>query len=245
MIGQDNDKLAKDLVDLGRKHVTYGVKAEFFPYMTQSIMLMMKEILGSEFSESEQEAWEDILSVLIADMVKGQRSLDIGLAAANKNVTAKNWDQISKIEDYDEVCGLVVFEKLFTVCPESLPLFGFPPGTKIADITRSKRLLVHASFIIEMIEKALDMLGSDDEALTKFMEDLGGRHIVYGVKPEYLVFMQESILHMLKIKMEDQGAPLSAQDAKAWDTVLSALVANMARVQRSIEMKKVAATMVV
>eukprot|EP00529_Nitzschia_sp_RCC80_P022249 CAMPEP_0113507866 /NCGR_PEP_ID=MMETSP0014_2-20120614/36697_1 /TAXON_ID=2857 /ORGANISM="Nitzschia sp." /LENGTH=480 /DNA_ID=CAMNT_0000403511 /DNA_START=389 /DNA_END=1827 /DNA_ORIENTATION=- /assembly_acc=CAM_ASM_000159 len=240
MIGQDDDKLAKDLLELGRKHVTYGVKAEYFPFMTKAIMQMMKELLGGEFSESEQEAWEDILATLIADMVKGQRTLDIGLAAANKNVTTRNWDQIAEIDDYDEVCGLVIFEKLFAVCPEALPLFGFPPGTKVDDIARSKRLLVHASFIVEMIEKALGMLGSDDTALAAFMEDLGSRHITYGVKPEYLTFMHVSILHMLKTKMADQGKPMSDIDAQSWDVVLSSLVSNMSRVQRSLEMKKLA-----
>ena len=243
MIGQDNDKLAKDLIELGRKHVTYGGKAEYFPFMTESIMMMMQEMLGSEFLDAEREAWEDILSVLIADMVKGQRSLDIGLAAANKNVTARNWEQISKIEDYDEVCGLSVFEKLFEVCPDAMPLFGFPPGTKIQEIARSKRLLVHASFIVEMIEKALSMLGSDDIALKDFMEDLGSRHITYGVKTEYLALMQESILHMLKTKLNELGNPLSHEDAQAWNVVFGSLVSNMSRVQRSIEMQKMADTM--
>lgn len=111
LLGENNEELTKDLVDLGKKHVTYGVKAEYFPYMTNSIIIMMKAMLGSEFTPTDQQAWEDILSVLIADMVKGQRMLDIGLAAANKNITNKNWSQISEIEDYDEVCGLVVFEK--------------------------------------------------------------------------------------------------------------------------------------
>ena len=72
---------------------------------------MMKKMLGAEFTPTDEQAWQDILSVLIADMVRGQRSLDIGLAAAHKNITAKNWSQISEVEDYDEVCGLIVFEK--------------------------------------------------------------------------------------------------------------------------------------
>jgi hemoglobin-like flavoprotein len=111
MLGEDDATLTKDLLQLGKKHVTYGVKAEYFPFMTKSIICMMKEMLGSEFTSTDQKAWEDVLSVLIADMVKGQRTLDIGLAAANKNITNKNWSQISEISDYDEVCGLVVFEK--------------------------------------------------------------------------------------------------------------------------------------
>ncbi|KAG7346610.1 globin-like protein [Nitzschia inconspicua] len=243
MLGENNEELTNDLVELGKKHVTYGVKSEYFPFMTRSIIIMMKEMLGAEFTPTDQQAWEDIMSVLIADMVKGQRTLDIGLAAANKNITNKNWSQISEIEDYDEVCGLLVFEKLFAQCPEALPLFGFSPSTKVDEIKDSKRLLVHASFIIEMIEKALSMLGRDDKELEKFMEDLGRRHILYEVKPEYMVFMQSSILHMLKTQLEENKTPLSSEDEAAWHSVLSSLVANMTRVQREIEMKKLAQTM--
>ena len=126
-----------------------------------------------------------------------------------------------------------------------MPLFGFSPSTNVADIRDSKRLLVHASFIIEMIEKALSMLGRDDKELAKFMEDLGRRHILYEVKPEYMIFMQRAILHMLKNQLEEAKAPLSSQDEEAWHVVLSSLVANMTRVQREIEMKKLAETMAV
>ena len=115
MLGEDNEELTKDLLELGKKHVTYGVKAEYFPYMTKSIIIMMKKMLGSEFTPTEEQAWNDILSVLIADMVKGQRTLDIGLAAAHKNITNKNWNQIAEVEDYDEVCGILVFEK-YVLC---------------------------------------------------------------------------------------------------------------------------------
>jgi hemoglobin-like flavoprotein len=135
--------------------------------------------------------------------------------------------------------------RLFTDCPEALPLFGFSPSTKVSDIRDSKRLLVHASFIIEMIEKALSMLGRDDKELAKFMEDLGRRHILYEVKPEYMIFMQHSILHMLKSQLEQQKTPLCPADEEAWHVVLSSLVANMTRVQREIEMKKLAETMAV
>ncbi|KAL3908155.1 MAG: hypothetical protein SGILL_008592, partial [Bacillariaceae sp.] len=245
LLGENNEELTKSLLELGKKHVTYGVKSEFFPYMTKSIIIMMKKMLGAEFTPTDEQAWQDIMSVLIADMVRGQRSLDIGLAAAHKNTTNKNWSQIAEVEDYDEVCGLLVFEKLFMECPEALPLFGFSPTTKVDDIKDSKRLLVHASFIIEMVEKALSMLGRDDKELEKFMEDLGRRHILYEVKPEYMIFMQQSILHMLKTQLEENKTPLSSDDETAWHSVLSSLVANMTRVQREIEMKKLSETMAI
>lgn len=107
----DDVQLEKDLMDIGRKHVTYGVKAEYFPLMTQSVIRTMKHMLGKDFRPDEEKAWEDILSLLIADMVKGQRTLDVGLAAANTYVTRRNWEALKRIKDYDEVAGVEIFSK--------------------------------------------------------------------------------------------------------------------------------------
>lgn len=111
MLGVDNEELTKTLTELGKKHVTYGVKANYFPFMTKSVVIMMKEMLKDEFTDNDRKVWEDILSVLIADMVKGQRTLEKGLAAANKTIVSKNWGQLAEIKDYDEVGGLIIFEK--------------------------------------------------------------------------------------------------------------------------------------
>jgi hypothetical protein len=54
--------------------------------MTKSVVSMMKDMLGDEFTDNDRRAWEDILFVLIADMVKGQRTLEKGLANAHVKV---------------------------------------------------------------------------------------------------------------------------------------------------------------
>ena len=109
--GNDDATLEEQLMDIGRKHVTYGVKAGYFPLMTESVIKTMKHMLGGEFTDADEKAWDDILSLLIADMVKGQRTLDMGLAAANKNVTRRNWEALKAINDYDEVGGQEIFAK--------------------------------------------------------------------------------------------------------------------------------------
>lgn len=111
MLGQDDAELTKTLLELGKKHVTYGVRPEYFPFMTKSIIKMMKEILGSEFTTADEDAWNDILSLFIADIVRGERMLDMGLAATHKEVTDTNWTKLKEIDDYDEVAGMSVFRK--------------------------------------------------------------------------------------------------------------------------------------
>jgi Globin len=131
---------------------------------------------------------------------------------------------------------------LFVACPDAMLLFGFQKSFPIEDLRYSKRILVHASFMIEMISKALNMLGTDDAELTEFMTDLGKKHIAYGVKPEYMPMMQDSILNMLQTLLADKG--FGDQEKEAWNAVLSALIADMTRVQREMEMKHLADKMV-
>jgi hemoglobin-like flavoprotein len=111
LLGEDDSELEQSLFALGKKHMTYGVKPEFFPFMTKSIIKMFKQMMPTDFSELEEGAWKDILALLITDIVRGERMLDMGLASTNKNVTSKNWNKLVQIADYDEVAGLAIFEK--------------------------------------------------------------------------------------------------------------------------------------
>ena len=86
------------------------------------------------------------------------------------------------------------------------------------------------------------MLGKDDKELAEFMEDLGKKHIQYKVTPEHLPHMQASIIHMLRETIGKDGN-FSEGEEEAWECVLSAIVANMSKAQRQIEMEKLAESM--
>jgi hemoglobin-like flavoprotein len=123
MLGDDNDQLTEALTDLGKKHVAFGVLPEYFPYMTEALLVMLKELLGDKCSDTDQKAFENVLAVLIADMVKGQRKVDKGLAAANKSVVIESWSRLTKLDNYEERAGILLFQKyvygvlLRFVCP--------------------------------------------------------------------------------------------------------------------------------
>ena len=134
------------------------------------------------------------------------------------------------------------FIRLFEICPESKPLFGFKLDFDNREIRMSKRVLVHATFIIEMVEKALQMLGKDDAELAEFLENLGRKHIAYKVTPQHMPFMADSIVHMLKETIGKDGK-FSKEDEQAWTMVLAALVANMSKAQREMEMIELSKTL--
>jgi len=234
MIGVDNEGLADTLQGLGKMHSTYGVKAEYFPHMTKSLVLMLQDKLGEEFTKSDEKAWNKVFDAIVGDMVKGQRRLEKGLAAVNKSTVIKSWRMLANTTNYEEQAGMVLFKYLFEDLPEAKPLFGFPPSLEYKDMAGSKRFMTHAAFLIEMVEKALNMLGEHDDELTSMMKELGEKHVKYGVKPEYFPFMTKSIISMMQEKLT---VKFTDEDKHAWDEVLSALIADMTKAQREMEMK--------
>ena len=93
-----------------------------------------------------------------------------------------------------------------------------------------------------MVERALEWIGQDDFELEKMLKDLGTKHSQYGVNPDHMPYMQQSIIVMLKVLLKDDQ--FSSEDEKAWDSVLSALVANITQAQRAIAMKKLSEELV-
>ena len=100
--------------------------------------------------------------------------------------------------------------------------------------------------LVGMIEKALNMLGVDDDELTKLMSDLGRKHVLYGgkwlteiirvvrlkihylifwfvvqttVKADYFPHMKEAIKAMLHEMLEMK---FDSRDEDAWDASVHA-----------------------
>ena len=75
------------------------------------------------------------------------------------------WEQLRRIKNHEEVAGSKLFQELFVKCPQAKILFGFPIDVDVhsPEVLSSKRFLMHASYLIQMIGTALNMLGPDSE----------------------------------------------------------------------------------
>jgi methyl-accepting chemotaxis protein len=87
---------------------------------------------------------------------------------------------------------------------------------------------MHAAYLIQMIDTALNMLGPDIELLTEIMTELGIKHVRYGVTAEMFPIMGDALLHTLESTLKDDFTePVKA----AWVEVYSALSQDMVRAQ--------------
>ena len=51
------------------------VKADYFPHMKEAIKAMLHEMLEMKFDSRDEDAWDEVLTVLITDMTKAQREV--------------------------------------------------------------------------------------------------------------------------------------------------------------------------
>lgn len=74
MLGPDIEMLTEILLELGKKHVSYGVKAEFFPAMGRSLIASLEETLGKDkFNAEIKDCWVEVYGALSYDMIRGQK----------------------------------------------------------------------------------------------------------------------------------------------------------------------------
>ena len=122
--------------------------------------------------------------------------------------------------------------RLFTIEPAAKLIFGFPKDMdpNSDKNMKSKRFIKHARFFIQMIDKALGMLGPDIEVLTEIMLELGEKHITYGVKPEYFPSMGRALIDSLG---EELDSDYFTDAVKAdWVEVYGALSYDLIRAQK-------------
>jgi len=72
MLGPDIELLTEILIELGEKHVRYGVKPEMFPVMGDALVHTLNECLGDDFPDEIREAWKETYIEISSDMLKAQ-----------------------------------------------------------------------------------------------------------------------------------------------------------------------------
>jgi hemoglobin-like flavoprotein len=124
----------------------------------------------------------------------------------------------------------LLFPRLFDLEPEAKVIFGFDKNMDVSsELAKSPRFIKHAKYFIQMIDKALGMLGPDIELLTEILLDLGAKHVGYGVKPEYFPSMGRALIFSVK---EQLGDKFSEEMKDAWVEVYGALSYDMIRAQK-------------
>lgn len=74
MLGPDIELLTEILLELGQKHVSYGVKPEYFPSMGRALIHAVQTVLDeSRFPADVKDSWVEVYGALSYDMIRAQK----------------------------------------------------------------------------------------------------------------------------------------------------------------------------
>jgi hypothetical protein len=69
-LGQTH-KLADALVDLGRRHHHFGVRAIHYPIVGKALIHTLRTALGAEYTSAVHQAWTQVYAVICTGMQEG------------------------------------------------------------------------------------------------------------------------------------------------------------------------------
>jgi hemoglobin-like flavoprotein len=116
------------------------------------------------------------------------------------------------VERQSHVAALVFYQRLFELNPMLRPLFK-------TDIE------LQAAKLMDMLSSALSLLEKPEE-LNETLEELGARHVTYGVRTEHYETVGEALLAMLSTVL---GKDFTADTRRAWTELYQLLATTMLR----------------
>jgi hemoglobin-like flavoprotein len=226
MLGPDAELLAEILTDLGKKHARMGVRESYFPFMGEALIATLRDVLGaSGFTPEIEESWNVVYAGLSTAMVKAMNS---------EASVLESWATLKKMNDYETVAGVKLFQYLFRKCPEAKSLFGFPIDLDMDSevMLKSRRFKMHAKYFIEMLDKALGMV--EAKQMEDNMKELGELHVSFGVKASYFPIMGEALLFALEDTLPPShwNDDIKAQWNDVYDRLSSSMISAMKRSQQ-------------
>jgi hemoglobin-like flavoprotein len=113
-----------------------------------------------------------------------------------------------------------------TIMPEAMAVFGFSSDQmNHTDMSKNRLFISHAKRFVQMLGSAVGMLGPNLEMLTDILNELGQKHIAYGVKPAYFSAMGIALLDAL----ESCDEKYTKEIEMSWREVYNAISLDMIR----------------
>ena len=70
LMGPDYEMLEEILTELGQRHVGYGVKAHYFPFMGKAIMYALEDTLQDKWTDEARAAWNEVYQEISGTIMK-------------------------------------------------------------------------------------------------------------------------------------------------------------------------------
>ncbi|KAL3903542.1 MAG: hypothetical protein SGILL_010407 [Bacillariaceae sp.] len=143
----------------------------------------------------------------------------------------ESWKYVQALPDYEALVGEILFREIFQQAPAAISMYQFGEGVDATVDSVPEAVFAlptfqfHAQRVVKTLEIALVMLlGENMSDLALTLQQLGARHIEYGVLPQHYRIVETALLRTLEIGLADRWT----QDLrKGWAAVFKFLAKAM------------------
>mmetsp|Transcript_11344 Transcript_11344/g.17009 ORF Transcript_11344/g.17009 Transcript_11344/m.17009 type:complete len:153 (+) Transcript_11344:22-480(+) len=139
-------------------------------------------------------------------------------------IVTESWKNITAIENYQEVAGVLLFRNIFSIAPEAKGLFKFVADIEGEDIYINEDLIRHAKSVVSAVNKAVEMLGEDLDPLVTMLKALGKKHVKYGVVAAHYDVVGQALLATLGAALGDK---FTDEVKAAWTEIYGVISSTM------------------
>ncbi len=221
--GLDNlAKLVPVVQDLGRRHVGYGVKDADYDTVAAALIWTLGQGLQTDFTPEVEAAWTKVYTVVADTMKAAAATVPAPSKPAAPPAPAKAESPVSnddvklvqstfaKVEPIAEAAAELFYGRLFSLDPSAQGLFK-------GDMKAQGRKLMA---MIKTAVKGLD----DLEKLVPAVQELGRRHVKYGVEDKHYDSVGAALLWTLGQGLKSD---FTSEVEAAWTKVYTVLADTM------------------
>jgi hemoglobin-like flavoprotein len=106
-------------------------------------------------------------------------------------------------------------------------VLGFPAtmDPNCEEVQKNKRFRAHSKYFVQLLDRALDMIGPADDVLTDILKELGRDHAKMGVKPIFFPALGTALIQVLEEELP--ATDFNERVKSAWVDVYTALSSDM------------------
>ena len=202
--------------DLGKRHAGYGVQDSQYDTVGAALIETLAAGLGDDFTEDVKAAWVETYTVLSTTMKNASATVEDPEGLTPRKIALVQ-TSFKKVEPIAETAAELFYGKLFELDPSLKVLFK-------GDIKEQGRKLM------AMLKTAVDGL-NDLDAIVSAVQDLGKRHVGYGVKDSHYDTVAAALLDTLAKGLGDDFTP---EIKAAWVEVYTVLATTMKEAAASV-----------
>ncbi|KAL7557049.1 hypothetical protein ACA910_003949 [Epithemia clementina (nom. ined.)] len=133
------------------------------------------------------------------------------------DLVLKSWDEARfGNKNFDHEFAMNCVGRMFEIQPSAKEVFGYKENDQVS----RERAGMHGKLFASVFDSIFQMLGPDTEFMEEILYQVGTRHKVMGIRPEFFPFMGEALLYAIEMALERR---LTRMEVNAWKEVYGAI----------------------